>query len=560
MRIKLNDQNVEAEKSKTILDICKDSGIQIPTLCMIEDLKPEARCRLCLVEMDGRLVTSCSTFPVDGAIIVTDSPKIRKAREINAELLMSGHVQTWSLNKDSHDLCRLINDLGMTRIRFDPITRYKQDLSESVIRDDNKCINCGKCVRTCGEIMSVHAIDFEGRGYKERVTPYFGHKLNDVACIKCGQCIAACPVGAIYEREHLFEVLEVLKEKGTSGKHIVVQTAPSVRVALGEEFGLAPGTSVTGKMVAALKKIGFDKVFDTDIGADITIMEEGTEFLKRVRENGPFPMITTCCPGWIKYLEHFEHDLIPNMSTCKSPHEMLGNLIKRYYAEKSNIKKENIVVVSIMPCTAKKFESTRPELNSDVDYVLTTRELAKLIRHYKIDFLGLTDENFDDPLGISTGAAVIFGATGGVMEAALRTAYEVATKKSLTKIEFDQIRGLDGIKEGTISINGIEVRFAVASGGAYVKKLLERREKYHFIEMMACPGGCIGGGGQPWPATKEIVKKRMEGIYAQDKKMPLRKSHENPAVQTLYKEFLGEPGSEKAEEFLHTKYFKRSMF
>lgn len=557
MKIFIDGREIDCDPKKYLLDICKNIGIEIPTLCIIEGLKPEARCRLCLIDMNGSLVTACSTYPIEGAHISTNSEKVHKARMMNAELLMSSHIQTCSINGHDNDLCSIIKELGLTRIRFDPITKYKQDLSESVLRDDNKCINCGKCIRVCSEIMDVHAIDFSARGHYEHVSPYFDKSLHDVACIKCGQCIAACPVGAIYEREHLFEVIKAIENKS---KHVVVQTAPSVRVALGEEFGMEPGTIVTGKMAAALRRMGFDKVFDTDLGADITIMEEGTEFLKRVANNGPFPMITTCCPAWIKNMEHFHHDLFPNMSSCKSPHEMLGILTKTYYANKVGIKKKDIVVVSIMPCTAKKFESSREEMKSDVDYVLTTRELAKLIRHFKLDFNNLPDEDFDNPLGVSTGAGVIFGASGGVMEAALRTAYEIATKKQLTSIDFNQIRGLDGIKEGTININGIDIRFAVAHGGKNLNALLKKKDKYHFIEMMACPGGCIAGGGQPWPTTNEIREKRIAGIYRADQGLPLRKSHENPVVQQIYSEFLGEPNSHRAHQLLHTHYVKRDKY
>jgi len=552
--------DITCDEGKTILELCRERGIDIPTLCVFEGLKPEARCRLCIVELDGKLVTACSTYPRDGCSIVTNSERVRKARLMNAELLMPKHVNACSIDAkgESDPLCKLIYDLGLTRIRFEPIKKYAQDLSESVLRDDNKCINCGKCIRACSEIMAVHAIDFAQRGHDEHVSPYCGHRLHDVACIKCGQCIAACPVGAIYEREHLFEVLKVLNDKN---KHVIVQTAPSVRAALGEEFGMPAGSLVTGKMVAALRKCGFDRVFDTDLGADMTIIEEASEFLHRLEKGGPFPMITTCCPAWIKFMEHFEHGLIPNMSSCKSPHEMLGILAKTYYAETSGLKKKNVVVVSVMPCTAKKFESTRPELKSEVDYVLTTREAAKLIRHFGIDFTSLPDEEFDSPLGISTGAGVIFGATGGVMEAALRTAYEFATGESLgRKLEFEKTRGLDGIKEGSVAINGKEIRFAVAHGGANIRKLIESKDEYHFIEMMACPGGCIGGGGQPWPTTKEVLGKRMDAIYRADRCLPLRKSHENPAVKAIYSEFLGKPLGKKSEELLHTRYFKRDMF
>ncbi len=555
MKIYLNGNELEIEKKKTILEICKDNGIMIPTLCVMENLKPEARCRICLVELDGKLITSCSTYPHDNCSIITDSDRVKKARKLNVELLMSGHVETCSLENEENDLCKILEDLSIERVRFEPLKRYKHDLSESVIRDDNKCINCGRCVRTCKEIMEVHAIDFADRGFKEHVTPYFEHPLNSVACIKCGQCIAACPVGAIYEREHILEVIEALDNPE---KHVVVQAAPSVRAAIGEEFGMPPGSLVTGKMVAALRKAGFDRIFDTDLGADMTIMEEASEFLRRLENNGPFPMITTCCPAWIKFMEHFEHDLIPNMSTCKSPHEMLGVLTKEYYADKAGIPKKDIVVVSVMPCTAKKFESSRPELRSGVDYVLTTRETAKLFRHLNIDLKGIKDEEFDPTLGISTGAGVIFGATGGVMEAALRTAYEIATGKPLWKLEFDQLRGMKGIKEGVMEVNGNKIRFAVAHGGANIKQLLKKKEKYHFIEMMACPGGCIGGGGQPLPTNDEIRKKRMQAIYKADKSLPIRKSHENPIVKQIYSELLDHPLSKKSEKLLHTRYSKRS--
>ncbi len=559
MKFKIDGKDIETDGKKTILEICREIDIHIPTLCFRDDMRSEARCRLCIVDIDDRLVTSCSTYPKEGCEIHTDTDRVKHTRKMNAELLMAEHSRTCSENKDEHDLCKIGHDAGVGDVRFAPTKNHEPDLSESVLRDNNKCINCGNCVRVCGDIMNVHAIDFVNRGADEIVSPYAGKRLHDVACIKCGQCIAACPVGAIFEREHLKEVEEAIADPK---KHVVVQTAPSVRVALGEEFDMPLGTVVTGKMVAVLRKLGFDKIFDTDLGADLTIMEEGTELLKRVKKGGPFPMITTCCPGWIKMMEHFHHDLFPHMSSCKSPHEMLGILTKTYYAKKTGIKPKDIVVVSIMPCTAKKFESTREEMKSDVDYVMTTRELAKMIKHHKIDFTSLPDEEFDDPLGASTGAGVIFGATGGVMEAALRTAYEVATGEQLTKIEFEQIRGVEGIKDGSMILNGTEIKFAVASGGHNIKELLKRKDDYHFIEMMACPGGCICGGGQPIHrfGMAEVKQKRMEAIYQADADLPLRKSHENPSVQEIYKEFLEKPGSKKAEKLLHTHYVKRDCF
>lgn len=559
MRIKLDGKEIECEEKKTILEICRENGINIPTLCYQEGLHPEARCRICIVELNGKLATACSTYPSEGCEIHTDSEKAKNARKRNVELMMAEHKAVCDIDGNAHDLCKILEEVGLTGVRYEPIRSYEQDLGASVVRDNNKCVNCGRCVDTCAKIQGVYAIDFASRGHNEHVTPYSEHNLTDVACIKCGQCIINCPVAAIYEREHLHEVIKALEDHK---KHIVVQTAPSIRATLGEEFELEPGSLVTGKMVSALRKCGFDKVFDVDLGADMTIMEEASEFLKRVEKGGPFPMITTCCPGWILMMEYFFHDLIDNgnMSTCMSPHEMLGMLIKKYYAKNAGIDSKDVIVVSVMPCTAKKFESTRPELHSAVDYVLTTRECAKLINHFKIDFKNLKDEDFDPSLGISTGAGAIFGATGGVMEAALRTAYEFGTRKTLEKLEFEQIRGMEGVKEGTVKINGKGIKFAAAHGGANIRELLENKDKYHFIEMMACPGGCIGGGGQPVHATREILKKRINALYEADSGMKLRKSHENPVVKRIYSEFLDKPLSKKAEKTLHTKYFKRSEF
>lgn len=555
MKIKVDGKEVEIDEKKTLLLGLREKGYKIPSLCYQEGLIPEGRCRLCLVEADGKLITSCSNYPKEGIEIQTESEKVKKARKINAELLFS---KTMCMPTDmEHDLCQIVSDIGITKPLFEQKVKYKPDLGTAVVRNDNKCVNCGRCVAACAQKQATFAIDFARRGHKEHVTPYCEHNLADVACTKCGQCIAACPVGAISEREHIEEVKEALANKK---KHVVVQTAPSIRVSLGEEFGMPAGTIVKGKMVAALRQCGFDQIFDTDLGADMTIMEEATEFMKRLQEGGPFPMITTCCPAWIKYMEHFYHDLLKNMSTCKSPHEMLGILTKTYYAKKAGILPKDIVMVSVMPCTAKKFESTRPELKSGVDYVLTTREAAKLIKEKKIDFKNLPDEEFDPTLGISTGAGAIFGASGGVMEAALRTAYELATEKEVTKLEFDQIRGMKGIKEGTIIINGKEIRFAAANGLWNARELLERKDDYHFIEIMACPGGCIGGGGQPLPCTEEKLQKRMQAIYQEDSQMKIRRSHKNPVVQTIYEEFLEKPLSKKAEKLLHTTYTKRSKY
>ena len=560
MKITLNNKQIKVDPNKTILQICKENNIKIPTLCYHKNLFPEARCRVCLVEMNGKLVTSCSTKPVENATIITNSEKVIKARKMNLEL-MNQNIKLNELS-DDFEAREVYDEIGIENNRFQSLKDYYPDLGAAIVRDNNKCVNCGKCVQVCGKIQEIHAIDFASRAHNEHVTPYGEKKLEQVACIQCGQCLINCPVGAIIERTHLPEVLEALKNPK---KHVVAQTAPSIRAALGELFGMPAGTLVTGKMVASLRRCGFDKVFDVDLGADMTIMEESAELLKRLKEKNKkkLPMITTCCPAWILMMESFYPELIPNMSTCKSPHEMLGMLVKSYYAELANINPKDIVVVSIMPCTAKKFESTRSELNTGVDYVLTTRELGRLIKMKNIDFVNLPDEDFDPTLGLASGAGDIFGAAGGVMEAALRTAYETSTNppKKLEKVEFKNLRTDDSsIREGTIKLGNKTVRYATTSGGANIRKLLKNKDKYDFIEMMACPGGCIGGGGQPIYSDDKVLTLRAQALYKQDNMRKYRRSHENPIVKDIYKKYLGKPLSKKAEKLLHTKYKKKDRF
>ncbi|HEY3298572.1 MAG TPA: NADH-dependent [FeFe] hydrogenase, group A6, partial [Armatimonadota bacterium] len=556
------------EEGMTILQAAQKAGVHIPTLCYHPDLKTEGVCRVCSVEVKGQnlLAAACGYPVIEGMEVETHSPKVREARRLIVELLLANHPQdclTCS-NNQKCELQDLAREVGIERVRFNGERRELPiDTSPAIIRNMEKCILCKRCVRVCQELQAVGALFPTQRGWDTTISPAFDKPLQEVVCAYCGQCINRCPTGALKANDPAAEVWAAMDDPE---KHVVVQTAPAVRAAIGEEFGMPAGSLVTGQMVTALRMLGFDKVFDTDFTADLTIMEEGSELLQRLKTGGVLPMITSCSPGWIKFIEHFYPDQLEHLSSCKSPQQMFGALAKTYYAEKAGIDPSKIVVVSIMPCSAKKFECERPEMASsgyqDVDYVLTTREVAGMMKEAGIDLSQVSPGEFDLPLGMSTGAGVIFGATGGVMEAALRTVYEVVTGKKLDNVDIAAVRGMDGVREAEIDVDGTKVRAAVAHGLANAKKLLdlvrEGKADYHFIEVMCCPGGCIGGGGQPFPTSEDIRKKRAEALYLQDRELPLRKSHENPVVTQLYEEFLGQPLGHKSHELLHTRYTPRS--
>jgi iron-only hydrogenase group A len=585
VNIKINGNEHQVPEGMTILDACKRAGMRIPTLCYLEDVARNASCGVCVVEVKGArsLVRSCSACVNEGMEIATHTPRVRDARKTNIELLLANHPKEClsCLRNQNCELQTISADLGVKEVQF-VRTKKEEALDEtsvSIIRDPNKCILCGRCIAVCAEVQTVSAIGLSKRGIKTKISTYMEKGLGNVACINCGQCALVCPTGAIVERDDTNAVFE---EIINPDKVVIVQTAPAIRVGIGEAMGMGPGALVTGQMVAGLRRLGFKKVFDTQFTADLTIMEEGYELIKRITKKGVLPMITSCSPGWIKFAEHFFPNSLAHLSTCKSPQQMFGVIAKTYYAAKMGIDPKKIVVVSIMPCTAKKYEAKRPEMMSafeywkekkplvnddafyDVDFVLTTRELARMFKESGIQFSDLPVEEFDHPLGESTGAAVIFGATGGVMEAALRTAYEVVTGKTLSDINFTAVRGMDGIKEAEVDMNGTKVKVAVAHTLKNARRILEQVEKgespYAFVEVMTCPGGCLGGGGQPIPTTWEIRKKRAESIYAEDTHKQIRKSHENPQIAALYKDFLKEPLGELSHHLLHTTYEKRGLF
>ncbi|RXZ61936.1 ferredoxin [Candidatus Borkfalkia ceftriaxoniphila] len=573
VNLKINNIPVQVKEGTTILDAAKSVGINIPTLCYLKDINEIGACRVCVVEVKGArsLVASC-VYPVnEGMEVFTNTEKVRKSRKTTIELLMSDHKKEClsCVRSTNCELQTLSNEYGCDAAAF----QGERNLSEPdestsyLVRDNEKCILCRRCVATCKSVQQVAVIAPSRRGFKTHIGCAFESDLADVPCVACGQCIAVCPTGALHEREEIDNVREAIADPE---KVVVVAPAPAVRAAIGEEFGNPVGTNTEGKMFTALRMLGFDKVFDVNFAADLTIMEEANELVERVKEGGKLPMFTSCSPGWIRYVEYYYPELIPNLSSCKSPMQMFGATVKTYYAQKEGIDPKNIYVVGVMPCTAKKFERTRDDQSAsgypDIDAVLTTRELAKMIRTAGILYNELPDGTFDNPLGEFTGAGVIFGATGGVMEAALRTAAETITGKSLDAVDYKAVRGMQGIKEAEYDLNGLKVKVAVASGLTNAKALCEKIRKgecdYTFVEVMCCPGGCINGGGQPIQSaytrrTVDIKGKRAKALYDEDKKSDIRKSHENPAVNSLYKEFFGAPGSHKAHEILHTKYVNR---
>ncbi|HEY8364082.1 MAG TPA: NADH-dependent [FeFe] hydrogenase, group A6 [Haloplasmataceae bacterium] len=573
------DGNVyEVPSNYTVLDACKEANIEIPTLCFLKDLNETGACRMCIVEVEGArsLQASCVLKVRDGMKIKTNTKRVQEARKSTLELLLANHNRECLIcvrngKCELQDLAERFHIKDIYYDSFEKRTTHYDDSSHSIVRDQSKCILCGRCISACQKLAGMSVLTYINRGFGATVGTGFEYELEDAGCINCGQCINVCPVGALKEKSHIDLVWDAINDPT---KHVVFQTAPAVRAAIGEEFGLPIGTPCTGKMVAAIRRLGGDKVFDTNFAADLTIMEEGYELLDRIQNGGTLPLLTSCSPGWIRLIEQYYPELLPNLSTCKSPHQMFGAILKTYYAKKMNLDPKDIFVVSVMPCTAKKFEMDREEMMhngvKDVDAVLTTREIGVMIREKGINFHELPDEDFDHPLGEYSGAGVIFGATGGVMEAALRTVADVLTNKDLDNFEYQDVRGFEGVKEAEVEIAGNKIRVAVAHGGANAKKLMELiksgEKEYHFVEIMGCLGGCINGGGQPYVKANarnsgvDVLKLRANVLYQEDKSKKVRKSHQNQELQTLYKEFLGKPNSEKAHELLHTHYHQREVF
>ncbi len=576
INLKINGLDVSAPAGSTILEAAHLAGIRIPTLCYLKEINEIGACRMCVVEVKGarNLVAACVHPINEGMEVYTSTPKLIESRKKTLQLLLSNHDKKClsCVRSGNCELQQLCHEYGVEDEDFyeGEMNHYELDDSAAhMVRDNNKCILCRRCVAVCEKTQGIGVIGTNNRGFATMIGSAFGMGLGETSCVSCGQCIAVCPTGAIYEKDYTKQILEAIADPE---KYVVVQTAPSVRAGLGEEFGYPMGTDVEGKMAAALRRIGFDKVFDTDWAADLTIMEEATELLDRIKNGGVLPMITSCSPGWIKYCEHYFPDMTENLSTCKSPQQMFGAMLKTYFAEKEGIDPKKIVSVSVMPCTAKKFEIGRDDQSAagvpDVDIAITTRELARLIKRCGIEFTALPDEGFDNPMGESTGAGVIFGATGGVMEAALRTAVETLTGEELASLEFTDVRGTEGIKEASYNVAGMDVKVAVASGLGNARELLKKvkagEARYHFIEIMGCPGGCVNGGGQPQVSGDvrnftDVRGIRAGVLYRNDAAKTIRKSHENPEIQKLYEEYLLAPGSHKAHETLHTSYVKRSV-
>jgi len=574
--IQINGEPLEVEESLTVLEACKEIGIDIPTLCYLKGINEVGSCRMCVVEVEGRrnLEASCVMPVREGMSIKTSTKRVRESRKTTLELLLASHERE-CLTCVQNNYCELqkyAEELGVDSLELKQTKKEKviDEFSPSIVRDSTKCILCGRCVNTCKSVQGVGILEFINRGFDTVVAPAFSKSLSDVDCLYCGQCVTACPVGALSEKNDIEKVWDALEDPNL---YVIVQTAPAVRAGLGELFEYPMGTRVTGKMVTALKRLGFDKVFDTNFAADLTIMEEGTELLGRIKNGGVLPMITSCSPGWIRYCEYNFPELLDHLSTCKSPQQMFGAIAKSYYAEKFDIDPKKMFVVSIMPCTAKKSEREREEMAvdglPDVDVSLTTRELGGMIKEARLNFHELPDGNFDKVLGEYTGAGVIFGATGGVMEAALRTVADVLTGEDLEAIEYEAVRGTEGIKEASVDIGDLTVNVAIAHSTSKAKELLESDKFadkfYHFIEIMACPGGCVNGGGQPYVTAEvrnsiNVKEERAKALYEEDKKMPLRKSHKNPEIIALYKDFLGEPNSHKAHELLHTHYSAKDKY